>query len=217
MDKIAFEKSLHQGAELLGVELVEPCADGLWRLMEELLKWNARVNLTAITEPEEVLEKHFLDSLAVLPEVAGATQLLDLGAGAGLPGLPLRLARPELQVTMVDAVAKKVAFIKQAIAVLGLGPGTRGVHTRAAGRPETEGLPRADVVISRALMDFPAWAKLGTQYLRPDGRLIAMLGQPLPPSEAADLAGAAGLRLVSSREYRLPFSKASRQVIVAAA
>ena len=216
MDRDGFRNRLHHGADVLGLELREGTSEGLWTFMETLLKWNARVNLTAITDPGEVLEKHFLDSLAPLPEVADATSLLDLGAGAGLPGLPLRLARPELEVTLVDAVAKKVAFIKQAIVVLGLTPGARAVHMRAAGRPETEGLPRVDVVISRALMDFPAWARLGSQYLADGGRLVAMLGQPLSRSEAEKQAAEAGLRILSSREYRLPFSGASRQVLVAA-
>lgn len=216
MDRDGFEMRLQQGADVLGLRLPEGTSDALWAFMETLLKWNARVNLTAITDPQEVLEKHFLDSLAPLPEVADATRLLDLGAGAGLPGLPLRMARPDLEVTLVDAVAKKVAFMKQAIAVLGLAPGARAVHMRATGRPDTEGLPRVDVVISRALMDFPAWAKLGARYLDEGGRLVAMLGQPLSPAEAEAQAAAAGLRIVSAREYELPFSKASRQVLVAA-
>ena len=120
--------------------------------MNELIKWNAKVNLTAITAPEEVLEKHFLDSLAVLPEVEGAASLLDLGAGAGFPGLPLKLARPWMAVTLVDAVGKKVGFLKAAIAALGLKE-ARGLHARAEGKPEAEGMPRAELLIARAFRD----------------------------------------------------------------
>ena len=215
MDKAGFAQRLSEGKNRLGVTLPDGIDEGLWRLMEELLRWNARVNLTAITDPEEVLEKHFLDSLAVLPEVGQATSLLDLGAGAGLPGLPLRVAIPGLQVTLVDAVAKKVGFMKHAIATLGLAPGARAVHARAEGHPEAEGLPKTEVVISRALMDFPAWARLGREYLAPGGRLVAMLGQPLDHAQAETLCRQNALRLVSAREYALPFSQASRQVLVA--
>ena len=215
MDKAGFAQRLSEGASRLEVTLPDGIDERFWHLMEELLRWNARVNLTAITEPEEVLEKHFLDSLAVLPEVGEATSLLDLGAGAGLPGIPLRLARPGLEVTLVDAVAKKVGFMKHAIAALGLAPGARAVHTRAEGHPEAEGLPRTEVVISRALMDFAAWARLGRAYLAPGGRLVAMLGQPLEHSQAEALCAENALRLVSAREYQLPFSHASRQVLVA--
>ncbi len=216
MDNREFEAWLAEGARAMGLSLTAGIEERLWRLKEELLRWNARVNLTAITAPEEVLEKHFLDSLAVLPEVAGAASLLDLGAGAGFPGLPLKLALPMLEVTLVDAVAKKVGFLKHAIATLGLAPGARALHLRAEGRPDEEGLPRAEVVISRALMEFGAWATLGESYLAPGGRLVAMLGQPLPREEAEHLAAASGLALIGAREYRLPFSGASRQVLVAA-
>lgn len=181
--------------------------------MQELLKWNAKVNLTAITAPEEVLEKHFLDSLAVLPEVEGAASLLDLGAGAGFPGLPLKLARPELAVTLVDAVGKKVGFLKAAIAALGLKQ-ARGLHARAEGKPEAEGIPRAEVLIARAFMDLPGWLELAPAYLLPEGRVVAMLGKAWPEAELRARASERGLRLVSARQYQLPFSGAERQVAV---
>jgi 16S rRNA (guanine527-N7)-methyltransferase len=215
VDNAQFAARLQEGAEGLGVSLPGDVAAGLWRFQEELLKWNARVNLTAITAPEEVLEKHFLDSLAVLPEVAGAATVLDLGAGAGFPGIPLRLALPGMSLTLADAVAKKVGFLKQALAVLRLAPGSRALHVRAEGKPDAEGLPRADAVVSRALMEFGAWARLGREYLAPGGRLVAMVGQPLAREEAERLSADAGLRLTAAREYRLPFSGASRQVLVA--
>ncbi len=181
--------------------------------MNELLKWNAKVNLTAITAPEEVLEKHFLDSLAVLPEVEGAASLLDLGAGAGFPGLPLKLARPALTVTLVDSVGKKVGFLKAAIAVLGLKE-ARGLHARAEGEPEAEGIPRAELLIARAFMDLPDWLNLAPAYLLPGGRVVAMLGKAQPEAELQARASERALRLVSSRQYQLPFSGAERQVAV---
>jgi 16S rRNA (guanine527-N7)-methyltransferase len=181
--------------------------------MNELLKWNAKVNLTAITAPEEVLEKHFLDSLAVLPEVEGAASLLDLGAGAGFPGIPLKLARPALTVTLVDAVGKKVGFLKAAIATLGL-KDARGLHARAEGKPEDEGIPRAELLIARAFMDLPDWLNLAPAYLLPGGRVVAMLGKAQPDEELHARAAERQLRLISARQYRLPFSGAERQVAV---
>jgi 16S rRNA (guanine527-N7)-methyltransferase len=181
--------------------------------MNELIKWNAKVNLTAITAPEEVLEKHFLDSLAVLPEVEGAASLLDLGAGAGFPGLPLKIARPALGVTLVDAVGKKVGFLKAAIAALGLKE-ARGLHARAEGNPEKEGIPRAELLIARAFMDLPDWLDLAPAYVLPGGRVVAMLGKAQPDAELRARAEERGLRFVSARQYRLPFSGAERQVAV---
>ncbi|RKH11816.1 16S rRNA (guanine(527)-N(7))-methyltransferase RsmG [Corallococcus sp. CA053C] len=213
MDNARFADLLASGCSALGVTVGEDVGPRLQRLMAELLKWNAKVNLTAITAPEEVLEKHFLDSLAVLPEVTGATTLLDLGAGAGFPGLPLKLVLPTLGVTLVDAVGKKVAFIKAAAASLGL-TGVRGLHARAEGKPETEGIPRAQVLIARAFMDLPDWLALAPAYVEEGGRVVAMLGKAQPDTELQARAAERNLRVVSARSYRLPFSGAERQVAV---
>lgn len=213
MDNTRFIDQLQQGCRTLGVRLGEDVPPKLFRLMNELLKWNAKVNLTAITAPEEVLEKHFLDSLAVLPEVEGAASLLDLGAGAGFPGLPLKIALPGLAVTLVDAVGKKVGFLKATIAALGLKE-ARGLHARAEGKPESEGIPRAEVLIARAFMDLPDWLNLAPAYVLPGGRVVAMLGKAQPESELQARATERNLRLVSSRQYRLPFSGAERQIAV---
>src|SRR5919197_4039110 len=112
---------LQEGAAALGASLSDEAARRLLWLRKELLRWNARVNLTAITDPREVLEKHLLDSLAILPEIRGASTLLDVGAGAGFPGIPLTIALPELRLTLVDSVGKKVAFMKSTLAHLNLG------------------------------------------------------------------------------------------------
>ncbi len=213
MDNIESIKHLREGASKLGVELGEDAAQKLLRLRDELLKWNQKVNLTAITDPREVLEKHFLDSLAVAPEVAGARGLLDLGAGAGFPGIPLRIQFPDLGVTLVDAVSKKVGFMKHALAALGLSAGSRAVHGRAEGRPEAEGLPRVELVISRALMDLPQWAVLGSAYVADGGRLVAMLGQPPDPGAVEEAMRAGGFRDAKVRAYALPFSGAGRHVV----
>ncbi len=213
MDNTRFFDQLQQGCQALGVGVGEDVPAKLFRLMNELLKWNAKVNLTAITAPEEVLEKHFLDSLAVLPEVEGAASLLDLGAGAGFPGIPLKLARPALTVTLVDAVGKKVGFLKAAIATLGV-KDARGLHARAEGKPEDEGIPRAELLIARAFMDLPDWLNLAPAYLLPGGRVVAMLGKAQPDEELHARAAERQLRLISARQYRLPFSGAERQVAV---
>ncbi len=213
MDNLRFVERLQQGCLALDVRGGEELAPPLFRFMSELLKWNAKVNLTAITAPEEVLEKHFLDSLAILPELEGAASLLDLGAGAGFPGLPLKLARPALSVTLVDAVGKKVAFLKAVIAGLGLRD-ARALHARAEGLPDKESIPRAEVLVARAFMDLQDWLGLAPAYLLPAGRVVAMLGKALPESELLARASERELRLVSSRQYRLPFSGAERQVAV---
>ena len=211
MDNKAPRERLLEGAVTLGVTLSEPSADQLLRYAAELLRWNAKVNLTAITDPAEVVEKHLLDSLAIAPEVAGAGSLLDAGTGAGLPGLPLKVLQPELAVTLVDSVAKKIGFVKATAAALGL-KGVTAVHQRLAGRPDEEGLPRAGAVVSRAFAELEVFLPLAAPYLAEGGRVVAMLGKlPADPSAAAQRAG---LHQRSLRRYALPFSGAERHVAV---
>lgn len=211
MDKPA-RKSFLEGASKLGLELHEQVLPQLEVWVDELLKWNAKVNLTAITDPLEVVEKHLLDSLAVIPEVEGATSLLDLGAGAGLPGIPLAIALPSLAVTLADAVNKKVAFIKHVIVQLGIAPRVRAVHVRAAGVPNAEGLPLCEVVIARALMDVTEWVPFALPYLAKNGRLVAMLARPPAISTLEEIAHHHGLRLGGVRSFALPSSNDPRSV-----
>lgn len=194
----------------MGLALPSGSERSLVRYVQELLKWNEKVNLTAIRSPEESVEKHLLDSLAVLPEIEGAATLLDLGSGGGLPGIPLAIAIPTLQVTMVDAVAKKVGFLKAAIAALGLAPRVRAVHLHIHGDPAAEKLPLCDRVISRAFMDVPEWARMGHPYVAPGGVLVAMTGKD--PGDLTGLVAELGFAGVSAREYRLPWSQAERRV-----
>lgn len=204
----AFRETLSAGREALGLALPPGAEARLERYADLLLKWNRKVNLTAVTDPAELAEVHLVDSLALLRVLGGARTLLDVGSGAGLPGIPLAVARPGLSVTCCDAVAKKVAFVKAAAAELGLA--VRGVAVRAQGEPEREGLARADLVVSRALADPARWLPLGARYLAPGGRVVAMLGREAGERELAELGRANGLVLEAVDRFTLPRSGAER-------
>lgn len=190
-------------AARLGVSLDAVAAERLDRLASELLRWNAKVNLTAITSPDEVLEKHFLDSLALVPHLGEARRVLDIGSGPGFPGLPVRIALPSVEVEVVDAVGKKVGFAKQMIASLGLFPGAKATQARLEGDPAREGIAVADVVVSRALMEVGPWLALATPYLAEGGRILAMLAQADDASLRFE-AERQGLRLVGVHRLTLP-------------
>lgn len=146
------------------------------RLVEELLRWNQRRNLTAITARDEVIEKHLYDSLTLLPVVGSAQNLLDLGSGAGFPALPLKIACPGLAVVSVDAVAKKIAFQRHAARSLGL----EGFSARHARAEELSSLPELrgafELVTARALGNLDLLVALASPFLAPGGRLVAMKG-----------------------------------------
>ncbi len=147
----------------------------LW-LMDELLRWNQRRNLTAITKPLDVIEKHLIDSLSLLPYLPERGRLLDIGSGAGFPGLPLKIACPELDVVSVDAVAKKIQFQRHVARKLGLS-GFMAVHGRIeACLQQTAFRAGFDLVTVRAVTQLGALVALAADYVRPNGSLVAMKG-----------------------------------------
>src|SRR5262249_25054495 len=160
----------------VGVSLSDQAADKLLQFREELTRWNRKVNLTAITDPMEILEKHFIDSLAVVPQIKRAATLLDIGSGGGFPGIPIKLELPDLDVTLLESSRRKVAFLKHALTTLEIGGGIRVLEGRAKGRPLAEKVPVAEIVISRAVQSPESWLTLGRPYVAAGGSLIAMLG-----------------------------------------
>ena len=174
---------LVEGVGVLGLNLTEGQLDQLLAYVDLLARWNKVYNLTAVREPAEMLTHHLLDSLAVIgplrrQTVGRSTRLLDVGSGGGLPGVVIAICCPEIEVSCVDAVAKKTAFIQQVAGTLGL-PGLRSVHARVENLVE-----RFDVVTSRAfatLADFTAWS---VGALAEDGVWMAMKGRT--PQEEID-------------------------------
>ena len=206
----AFHETLRRGIEAFSLP-VDARAQGLLeRFADRLLAWNRKVNLTSVTSPAGVAEKHVVDSLLVLPAIAGARMLLDVGSGAGLPGVPLACARGDLSVVCCDSVAKKVAFVKAVAAELSVD--VRAVAVRAEGDPDREKLQRADAVVSRALADPERWVPLGAAYLAEGGVLVAMVGRRAEPARLEAVARAAGLALVGVDAYQLPVSGAERAI-----
>ena len=176
---------LRAGAETLGVALSERQAEQLTAYGALMLKWNKVYNLTALRDPDSVLTHHLLDSLAVIPplqrEWAGQGKLLDVGSGAGLPGVVIAILRPDLDVTCLDAVAKKMAFVQQVAGELVL-PNLRGLHARVE---KLEG--RFDLISSRAFASLPDFFSGSSHLLAERGKWLAMKGKN-PADELAGLS-----------------------------
>jgi 16S rRNA (guanine527-N7)-methyltransferase len=210
MDQV-FEQVLRGGIEALALDVDEPSIARLVLFADRLTSWNRKVNLTAITDPAEMAEKHFLDSLVLLPALEGRPTLLDIGSGAGLPGMAVACARPGLQVTCCDSVGKKMAFVKAISTELGVA--VRGLPVRASGDPEKDGLPICDAVVSRALSDPDRWVALGVPYVAPGGLLLAMLGKGAERGHLETLGAGHGLELLGVDQFELPYSHAARAVV----
>ena len=145
-------------------------------LVDELLRWTKRRNLTAITDRDEVLEKHLVDSLTMLPFARTAGRLLDMGSGAGFPALPLKIVCPALEVVSVDAVGKKIDFQKHVARKLGLSSFT-GLHARIQNLQKDENYRAGfDLVTARALTSLEDLVAMAEPFLEPGGRLVAMKG-----------------------------------------
>ena len=162
-----------EGLRQPGIELTAQQSEQFERYRQELLDWNTRVNLTAITDPEEVLLRHFLDSLSLLMVYdKPQARLLDIGAGAGFPGLPLKIVRPEWQVVLLEATGKKVAFLRHMIETLQL-TDVVAVHGRAEELAhKAEYRAKFDVVTARAVASLPTLLEYAAPYCRVGGQII---------------------------------------------
>ncbi|TWT22461.1 16S rRNA (guanine(527)-N(7))-methyltransferase RsmG [Luteimonas marina] len=196
-------------AGLAELGLAPSLADPLLAYLALLQRWNATYNLTAIRDPQQMVVLHLLDSLAMAPHVAGLTSLADLGTGPGLPGIPLAIAHPGLQVTLVESNGKKARFLREAVRQLGLG-NARVAESRA----ETLDEPgRHAAITARALATLPDIVAVGGHLLAPGGRLLAMKGVR-PDEEIAALP--AGWRVEAVHPLRVPGLAAERHLVVVA-
>jgi len=203
---MSVEDQLAAGIAALGLTLPDGAEAKLLAYLALLDKWNRVYNLTAVRDAERMVSHHLLDSLGAVPFFQGET-VLDVGSGGGLPGIPLAIARPELQVTLIDSIAKKTAFLLQAKAELGL-KNLNVVTGRVEDfRPESG----FDVVTSRAFSDLREFVTLTRHLLKPSGHWLAMKG--LYPNEEIALLPP-GVKVSADHALVIPGLEASRHLIV---
>jgi len=199
------DATLTSGAARLGIELSERQAGQLIRLLDELDDWNQRMNLTAIRERGAQITKHLLDSLSVQPFLHGE-RVLDVGTGAGFPGLPLAIVNPERSFTLLDSTAKKLKFIEHAAALLEL-TNVQTVHTRAENFRPPE---RFDIVLSRAVGPIEQFVKWAGHLCVGGGRLLAMKGRH-PEAELAGLPS--GWKVAAVHRLNVPALDEERHLV----
>ena len=213
----SFEERLTAGAESLGCPLTGETVSRLRLYGEEILFWNRSVNLVSVRDLPGLAVRHFLDSLTVLPLLPeGPFALLDLGTGAGLPGIPLKLARNDASLFLVDASRKKISFLRNVIRKLGLS----GAQAEQ-GRVETwvpRNRPRAvfDRVVSRAAFPLPLLLERSARFAGERGAVIAMKGKSFSEElkNAAGTLDALHLELSDRRDLVLPFTEEERHLLV---
>ena len=203
-DRAPLRQRLDAGLSALGIALDASAIARLLDYVDLLLRWNAAYNLTAVRDPAEMVTRHLLDSLAILPHVSGAT-LADLGSGAGLPGIPLAIAAPARETLLVDSNGKKARFLREAVRKLALA-NARVAESRVE---NVEGT--FDCITARAfasLGDMLAW---GGHLLARDGRWLALKGR-FPDDELADVPDA--FEIERTVELNVPGLDAERHLVI---
>jgi len=174
---LKWKKLLYDGAQALEIHVDSDQVDKFTTHAMELAKWNRKINLTAIEDPVEVAVKHFLDSMAPDSMIPWNASLLDIGSGGGFPGIPLKILKPSLSVTLIDASRKKVNFLKHLIRILGL-ENIEVFHVRAEEFSQQALFTGPfNAIVSRALSSTPEFVLMALPLLDTDGIIVAMKGK----------------------------------------
>lgn len=209
------KRILVEGARTFGIDLDERTVAAFDLFLIEILKWNQKINLTAIRSETGIITKHFLDSLSVHPCVPKCSSLLDIGSGPGFPGIPLKMVEPALEVTLIDSVRKKVDFQRHILRELGL-KGIDAIHGRVQEREILQRMEgRFDCVVSRAFSDLSTFLILSYPFLKERGIALAMKGE-LKGEEAGDSREEERIpyRMKETLTFTLPFTSLKRTILL---
>ncbi len=213
---------LADGAKHYGKALTAQQAEQFSKYMELLKEWNTKINLTAIEDDREIVIKHFIDSLSILPYIKDEKQkLIDVGTGAGFPGIPLKIAGANLEITLLDSLDKRIRFLNEVIDALdisrqgGVLP-IKAIHGRAEDfgiKPEYR--EKFDIAVARAVANLPVLLEYCLPFVKINGIFIAMKGSSTEEFEncgrALDILGG---KIEKIEKMQLPFTNIERNVVV---
>lgn len=206
---------LMSGSAQMGVPLDEKQTAMLEEYARLLVEWNEKINLTAICDNEGIAVKHFLDSLSAITTGYVKGKVIDVGTGAGFPGLVLKVARPEISLTLLDSLNKRINFLKEVSNALEL-EGVEFVHARAEDGARGALRGSFDTVVSRAVANMTALSELCIPYLKVGGRFLALKG-PLANEELEKSKRAIhilGGEVEKVAEVKIPYSELSHKIII---
>ena len=209
--------ALEQGLAEMGMSLSEECIQSFELFAEELKKWNRKVNLTSIHKDVDIAIKHILDALIFATCVKDGDRVLDIGSGAGVPAIPLKIVKPEVHVVSVDAVGKKILFQRHIARVLGLND-FEALHARVEALHATHA-GNFDVITSRAFSRLEMFVALAAPLLKSGGRMIAMKGPSVNNEfeHSGDELRRLGFEISLIESYSLPMNKGERSLVTVTA
>lgn len=209
------EKLLKEAAKALKINLTPNQISILLTYLEELLQWNRKINLIGPSSPQEAVIRHLADSLTPLPYLPDRPlKVLDLGSGGGLPGLAVKIIRPDWTVTLTESNLKKTSFLKHAIRLLAL-KDSKVLSVRVGGKTEDLALEEYDLITARALGSLSGFLALARPFLAPGGCILAYKGPKAAKEveEAEETLSSLGLALVGTEEFKLPFLNHKRVLL----
>lgn len=216
MEKEEWKKTLQKQCKALEIEVEDKKQEQFYCYMELLQKWNENINLTAITEPEEVLQKHFVDSLTIMSYINKNEKIIDVGTGAGFPGIPLKIAKEEVEITLLDALNKRLNFLNEVIQTLELSK-IETVHLRAEEAGKNKDLrEKFDVSVSRAVAPLSVLVEYLLPLVKINGICICMKGSNIEEEianskKAIEILGG---KIEKIEEFTLPDSDVKRSIII---
>lgn len=211
----SLEMLLKEGAAQYGLQLSDEEVSAFDLYKNVLSEWNQKINLTAIEDDKDVITKHFIDSLSIVPFLKNVQELIDVGTGAGFPGLPVKIVRPELNVVLLDSLEKRIGFLNTVINELHMDKIT-AVHSRAedAGK-SPKYREKFDAATARAVASLPVLLEYCMPLIKTGGIFIAMKGSSLSEADEAGKAlNILGGAIEEVKEFTLPGSDIRRNIIV---
>jgi len=214
MEILEFNNSLIEKANCIGIEISQENAKQFYKYMKLLLEWNEKMNLTAITDPEEIILKHFVDSLTIMPYLSNANTILDVGTGAGFPGLPLKILEDNKEFTLLDSLNKRIIFLQNVISELEL-KNVQAIHGRAE-EYISQKRESYDIVTSRAVAKLNVLIEYMLPFVKVGGRCICMKsfeieGELKEAKKAIEILGG---KIEKVDEITLPTTDIKRKIVI---
>lgn len=216
MELEEFTKIFNNHLEKLNLTLTEEQIEKFYNYMNLLIEWNKKINLTAIVEPKDIILKHFIDSLTIEKYIKKGETIIDVGTGAGFPGIPLKIAREDLKITLADSLNKRINFLNEVINKLDL-KNIETIHTRAEELGKNKKYrEKFDIATSRAVANMSTLSEYLIPFIKVKGRCICMKSSDIDTEleNAKKAINILGCEIESKDKFNLPNSDLGRSVII---
>ena len=216
MDYEEFKIKMEGKLTSINIQLSESKIKDFYTYMEELVEWNKKINLTAILERDDIIDKHFIDSLTISQYIKDDENIIDVGTGAGFPGIPLKIARENLKIDLLDSLNKRINFLNEIINILNL-KNIKTIHARAedeAGKKEKR--EEYDIAVSRAVANLPVLLEYLLPFVKLGGKCICMKGMNIEEelNNSKKALKELGGEIEEINKFKLSDTDATRNIII---